>query len=95
MSAAHTPTPWHSEESAYEKRGVDLSAMKPVLQACSIWQNEDAGDTLRRTIVCQRGFFIVRACNAHHDLVAVLKCARLKHSILPRVFVSAIRIATG
>jgi len=72
--AEHTPTPWHTEPG--DIPGT-LSIRGPNGQAIASFGNQRRW--LSTTEVVANAEFIVRACNAHDDLLAACKAA---HRIL-------------
>lgn len=77
VPAEHTPGPWIVEESRVQDTGTLFETIRS--SSCL-----DTGDiaylTLRQSEVRANADFIVRACNAHDDLVAALEamCLNMK-----------------
>ncbi len=73
MKHPHTPTPWTIEISSSEDELLIFSAENCVASV-PIWHDGDDDDTLR-DLSHANAAFIVRACNAHDNLVTTLKLA--------------------
>ena len=73
MTVSHTPTPWSIEVSSSEDELLVFSD-ESCVASVPIWHDEDDVDTLHDQSYANAAF-IVRACNAHRDLVASLTLA--------------------
>lgn len=73
--AAHTPGPWVVEESRVQDTGTLFETIRS--EPISTSKEPDTGDiaylTLRQREVRANAAFIVRACNAHDDLLALAR----------------------
>jgi hypothetical protein len=67
---AHTPTPWQYDEDALHVfvNGSGVEGDGAVI--CEVWPGFGSGESKEREA---NAAFIVRACNAHDDLVAALR----------------------
>ncbi len=73
MTQPNTPTPWHMEPSPFDNELLILSD-ESCVASVPLWEDDDDTGTLRAEAHANAAL-IVRACNAHHDLVAILKLA--------------------
>lgn len=79
MSVEHEPTPYTFEKS--DEQCAYVYNDGPV---CSVWVNEDFPGDVGRARATATAEFIVRACNAHYDLLAAigkLLCPMCKNPI--------------
>ncbi len=73
MTQPNTPTPWHMEPSPFDNELLILSD-ESCIASVPLWEDDDDTSALRMEAYANAAF-MVRACNAHHDLVATLNLA--------------------
>lgn len=75
MDTKHTPTPWHSISHSWAHTSIIADASTIALLDIEDEATEDNQEELEALKVANAEF-IVRACNAHDQLVAAVKLAK-------------------
>ncbi|MGO9473876.1 MAG: hypothetical protein ACLPWS_10810 [Rhodomicrobium sp.] len=73
MTQRNTPTPWHMKPSPFDNELLILSD-ESCVASVPLWEDDNDTGTFRDQSYANAAL-IVRACNAHRDLVASLKLA--------------------
>lgn len=78
METNHTPTPWTSGVTRLIAGGYKSRISSGSTPICEVFTTTGADPKRAETVA--NAAFIVRACNAHEKLLAiVIKCSKLKH----------------
>lgn len=81
MKSAHSPLPWGMKPSSFDDELLILCD-ETCIATVPVWEDDDS-DALR-TEAHANAAFIVRACNAHDELVVALKLALDALNTAPR-----------